>query len=393
MKKYCEWVLGRWRPLLVGLVMLLFMVALLGFRLGILNNGATASEINYLWGVHTGANLLQDPTFLIHKIPTYVLYKLGIHSIAVFRLVSGLFAGITVISSFILLRKMHTTRVAFLGAGLLLTSAWLLHTGRSATPEASLLLLLPLILIAIWLHGTNHHHRSLLTLALTLVVSFYIPGFWWLAIMVIIWERRAIRSAVKSTQWWFAVICGIIIIAGLIPLVWAGWHTPRVLLAISGLPQHLPTLKLLANNFVRVPKYLFVSGPNDPARWLGRVPILDIFSAVMLILGIYSLRFHLKQNNMRFLLVICLMLVLLVTVGGLTSITALIPLLYVIIGAGIAFMLQQWMAVFPHNPLARNFATTLMSIAIALVAYYHINHYFIAWPQTPATKQVFNQKL
>lgn len=378
---------------MASLLLFILAICILTFRLGTLNKGASLSEINYIQSLSTGKNLLIDPAFLVHKLPSYLVFKLGFHSIAMFRLVSVLFATITVASGFVFLKRAYTTRVATMGAGLLLISAWMLHVGRSATPEASFLLLLPLLLVASWLHTTTRHYHSLIILSLVVLISFYIPGFWILTATIFILERKSIWAAVTSVPWWFRVICAVILLTGLMPLVWAMAQNPNIALAITGLPQRIPDIRSLIKNLQHIPQNLFIFGPPDPSRWLGRLPILDLFSSAMLVLGVYSMRYHIRQRDTAILFGSSVIVVLLVTVGGLTNITALIPLLYIFIGAGMAFMLQQWMVVFPKNPFARTLATTLMSVTILLVAYLHVNHYFIAWPQTPATKHAFGHSL
>jgi hypothetical protein len=391
--KYRAWILENWRLLVGSFVIVLLVGGILLFRLGSLNKGASLSETAYINSLRSGKNLLADPTYLIHKLPAYMLYKLGCHSVTFYRLVSVIFTASTVLSCFVLLKRAYTTRVATLGATLLLTSAWILHVGRAATPEVSFLLILPMLLVATWLHSTSRHYPSLLVLCMVFIVGLYIPGFWLLVLAVITWEYKAIFAALRSVTWWFRVICGFVLVLGLLPLAWAIAHDPSIVTLVVGLPKHVSDIRFVGSHFLNIPKNLFVYGPIDPARWLGRIPILDFFSSAMLVLGVYSLRYHFKRHDIQMLAGSTILLTALISAGGLITVTALIPLLYVFVGAGIAFMLRQWVTVFPRNPIARTLATSLMSITVLLVSYYHISHYFIAWPRTPATKQAFGHSL
>lgn len=392
-KKFREWFFTMWRPILIFLGVSLVVGTTLGFHLGSLTKLASEPEQSYIASVSSGKELLQHPIYIVHKLPVYVLFKLDVNHLAAYRAISAAFASLAVVSCFFVIREWYTNRIALLTTWLFLSSAWVLHVGRLATPEASFLLLMPLLWAAVWLYNTTLRKSALLVLSFLCAASFYIPGFVWLLLMTAIWKRARIWDELKEVPWWFQAICGSVIVIGLVPLVWAGIGAPRELLLAAGLPNHLPNLKTLGENLIGIPEQFFVRGPNDAVRWLGRLPLLDIFSSAMLVLGLYSLRYHLKVIRIQLLVGSSLLLALLITLGGPVTLTVLTPAVYISIAGGVAFMLQQWFTVFPRNPIARTIATSLMSISILLVSYYHISHYFIAWPQTPATKQAFSHTL
>lgn len=375
------------------LVLILILFSFLLFKLGTLNQGASIPEVKYISSVDSGRKLLADPLFLMHKIPTYVLIKLNIGSIAAYRLVSVFFAALAAGGIFMILRHAFSSRTAVFGSSLFMSSAWTLHIGRTAMPEATFFLIIPLLIVAVWLEKTSRHQISIIVLSCIIALTFYVPGFWLLLLAIIIWERSAIIKALATNTLWIRILCSSIIIVGLAPLVWATIQTPSLVLSASGLPTQLPTIQALAKNLISIPANLFIFGPADPARWLGRLPILDMFSAVMMTLGIYSLRFHIRKYYVQLLLMTCIVLLLVITAGGLVTISALIPLVYLFIAAGIAFMLQQWLSVFPKNPLANFSATAMISVVVLLVIYFHINQYFVAWPQAPLTRRVFGNTL
>lgn len=382
-----------WRPLLVCLVVSLIVGGVFGFQLGGLAKGASAAEQTYIVSTTSGKKLLQDPTFILHKIPTYVLFKLGVNQIGYYRAVSAIFAAIAIVSCFFILREWHTDRVAILGTALFLTSAWVLHIGRLATPESSYFLMMPLLWCTVWLYNTTLRKSAILLLSLLAALSVYIPGFGWFLVIAILWKRKLLWKEIVHVPVWFRAICLLLILIVLTPVAIAAIKSLPVLLAINGLPAQLPNLKQTGQNFINIPVQLLIKGPGDPTKWLGRLPILDAFSAVMLVLGAYSLRYQLKLPRAHLLLAITSLIILFIGSGGPVTISALMPAVYLLVAAGIAFMLQQWFAVFPHNPVARTLATTIMSVVVILTSYYHVRHYFIAWPQTPATKASFGRSI
>lgn len=392
-KKFKVWAVMMWRPVLIFMVVALVVSSILGFHLGGLTKAASAPEHAYITGITSGKELLKHPVYAVHKVPVYVLFKLDVNRVAAYRAVSALFAALAVVSCFFILREWYTTRVAVLGSWLFLSSAWLLHIGRLAIPEASYLLLMPLLWAVVWLYTTTLRKTALVVLSFLCAASFYVPGFGWLVLMTAITQYKRIWEELKQVPRWFRGVCAAIILVGLAPLIWAGTQSSHELLLAAGLPDSFPHLKGLLNNFLRIPEQLFLRGPNDPVRWLGRLPLLDVFSGAMLLLGLYGLRYHFKLIRNQLLVVSSIFLTLLITLGGPLTITVLLPAMYILIGGGVAFLLQQWFTVFPRNPLARILATTLVSISVLLVSYYHITHYFIAWPQTPATKQAFGLQI
>ncbi len=380
-----------WRPFLLCFGVLLVVGFVFGFRLGSLTHGVSAPEQSYVMSIYSGKALLNNPLYLAHKVPIYILFKLGVHAVGAYRAVSALFAISAVVSCFFILREWYSLRVAILGTWLFMSSAWVLHIGRLATPEASFFLVLPLLWAAIWLYFTTLHKTALIVLSVLLGLCLYLPGMVWFFLVLAIWQRKAIWREVKRVPIWYRIGASLVLVLILLPLLLAVIRSADVAIAALGLPSHPPTIKQLGQNAWNLPVSLFWRGPADPVRWLRPVPVLDAFSGVMLLLGLYSLRYHVTLIRTQVLLVVIGIASVLIVLGGPVTLSALVPILYLFIAAGIAFFLQQWFTVFPRNPLARGIATTFVSITVLLVSYYHINHYFIAWPQTPATRTAFVQ--
>ncbi len=392
MKQLRKWVLDRWKLLLAALIMAAITGFLLFFRIGVLTHGVSAPEQHYIQSIRSGKQILYEPVFGIHKVPVYVLFKLHIHRVGAYRAISAVFAAVMVLSGFFVLKRWYSLRIAILGTWLLLCSALTLHVGRLATPEASFLLLMPLIAATVWMYTAKNHSLAIVVLSALTGFSLYIPGFFWLFAAVWIWQRKDLWQAIKHMGWVLRILCVLIVLVSAAPLLFASVHSHQNLLVAAGLPLRLPSLAHIGKNILQLPLQLFVRGPKDPVHWLGRLPFLDVFSTVMVILGLYSLRYHVSHVRTQLLLGIAAILSLFIIAGGL-PIIPLLPIIYILVAAGVAFMLQQWFTVFPRNPIARGIATSLMSITILLVSFYNLNHYFIAWPHTPATRQVFNQKL
>jgi hypothetical protein len=160
---------------------------------------------------------------------------------------------------------------------------------------------------------------------------------------------------------------------------------------VIGLPKHLPKLTQIGHNLVQIPVQLFVHGPSDPVRWLGNLPILDIFVDAMLALGIYTFWQHRKLYRTKLLFGAAIISIFLISVSGPIAITILIPLIYIAAAAGVLYMLEAWQSVFPHNPVARAIGAVVLTIAVAISCSFQLRSYFVAWQHAPTTKAAFNQ--
>lgn len=392
MKKFKLWVRLMWRPILIGLGVAVVVAVFYGFKLGTLLPGASKPEVAYITSIRSGKAIVENPVFAMHKLPVYGLFKLGVNNIGAFRAVSAAFAAFSIMGCFFVLREWYTTRVAVLGTGLYMTSAWILHIGRLATPEATFLLIMPVVWAVLWLYFTTLYKSAIVVLAALTAMCFYVPGFIWLIVCISIWQHKRIWKEIKNVPVWFRILCVLLVLVILAPLARAVVLHPNVGLEVLGLPNRLPSLQTLWYNLIHTPSSFIISAPYDPVRWLGRLPLLDLFCVVMAIFGAYSLRFRLKEVRTHLIIGGSLILFALVVIGGI-PITVLFLPLFVLIADGIAFMLRQWFTVFPKNPFARVTATTVLSLAVLFVAFYHINHYFIAWPQNPATRAAYSYQL
>lgn len=381
-----------WRPILIGFAVAVVVGVFYGFRLGSLVTGTSQPEVNYVTTIRSGRAILDNPVFALHKVPTYILFKLHVNSIGIFRAVSAVMAALSVMGCFFVLREWYSIRVAILGTWLYMTSAWILHIGRLATPEATFLLIMPFVWAVLWLYFTTLHKTALAILAILTAVCFYIPGFIWLIVIISVWQHKRIWKEIKNVPIWSRVVCASLMVIILLPLARAVFLHPSVSLEVLGLPRHLPSLQLLWHNLIFTPVSFILFAPYDPVRWLGRLPLLDIFCIIMAIFGAYSLRFHLKLVRTHMLIGGGIILFILVVLGGIPVTVLFLPL-FILIADGIAFLLQQWFTVFPKNPFAHVVATTVMSLAVLFVSYYHINQYFIAWPRNPATRTAYSHRL
>lgn len=382
--------LAMWQLIIGYGVALAAVLGLFLYRLGTLVNGFNSSELAARASSSTWWFVVKDPLNAPHKLLQFLIQTSGHHGLFAMRLASVIFSGVFVVMFYYVVLKWHTQRVALLGTLLLVTSSWLLHIGRAATPDILQLSIITAFAYGAWLQYTKRSGLALLLGSCLAAILLYIPGFIWYVIGAIVWQHKRIMGLAKEAPI-FASMCVILFVVLLIPLALAIKQNLVLLQSVFGFSLIRPLyINNLSSNFVHIPEMLLLKGPNNPALWLGRLPLLDVFSATMVVLGAYAYFFRRRLDRTKLLGGTLLISVFLITIGGVAKIDLLLMPLYLLAIAGITLMLQRWFTVFPRNPVARALGTLLITLAVVATSYYHLSHYFIAWPNTPATKSVYN---
>lgn len=366
--------------------------ALFGYRLATLVPGFSLAEKQAIGASASLQTIAHDPLFLPHRFLQYLGLKLDHTGFFAMRLPSILAGLIAAALFFYILNKWFNLRIAAITTFLMVTSGWFLHTARLGTPEIAYLSILAPLAYAIWV---TRYRKPILALsigALVIINTLYAPGLIWFTLMGVIWQRKTITKLFKDARIpALFILSGVVIL--LVPLALAMVRTPELIKTYVGLPTNpIHALKNLPANLLEIPYNLFWRGPIDPIRNLGDLPLLDFFTVVIAILGAYSFGTFFKLQRSRLLLGCLILGCLLVGLQGSVNMTILLPFAYILVAGGLNFMIEQWFMVFPYNPLARNLATVLIAIAVGSATFYHLNSYFVAWPQAPATRASFNHQ-
>ncbi len=380
-----------WQTLILIVVGALVVVGLLTYRLGTLNPGFTQAELDQRASSSSVQKIIENPLYLVQKTSQLALIKLNHKGPVAMRLPSILMGFAAVWAMFIILGNWHTKRMAILGTLLFATSSWFLHTARLAASDVNYVL--PLILIAggIWLHQNKFAPVAVPLTIFTAVALLYVPAMVLLLVPVVLWQRRTLKKAIGQLPASWQALITMAAIVGLVPLVWSFVQSPRLSLTWLGLPSEWPSSALVyLHNIADIVLQIFIHGQINPVYGIGRLPFLDIFTGAMVALGMFAYLFRLKLDRTKLLVGISLIGILLVALDGPVSISFLLPFVYVLAAAGMTLLLQQWFTVFPRNPFARALAVCIITTAVLASSYYHLNHYFVAWPNIPETKQAFS---
>jgi hypothetical protein len=391
MKKIQHTLMAHWRPLVIFISALIALGFTYTFRLSSLTHGLLSSnEVRSHIASRSLHNILKDPLNAPYKLVDYVFLRLQPNSAAYSRITSVLFAMLACMLFGIIVYRWHGKRATILTTALFGTSGWLLHVGRLGTGDILFVLIpLTLILLASWANNTERHGLALLYMTFVAGLAFYTPGAIWFLLVGSFLIRKAIITHLRHARIWEKSVCILItlILAGL--LGYAIYRDIHILRTWLFIPATIPAPLTILKQWLDTVIYLVFRGPSSASMWLGRSPILDSFTGVMAVIGTYFYITHHKNLRTRVLLSFTVLGSILVAFNGIQAIGYIIPIVYLLAGTGITYMLHTWLTVFPRNPVARTTGIVLLSAIVALAIGYHLTSYFVAWRYDPATVQAY----
>ncbi|PIZ62395.1 hypothetical protein COY17_02550 [Candidatus Saccharibacteria bacterium CG_4_10_14_0_2_um_filter_52_9] len=368
------------------------VLAVLLYQLGSLTGGLSTGENVSAVAPVGWHGIFNDPLYLPLKIVRSAVYFVAPgHGQILTRLPNVIFGGLAVSSFTLLILLWHGRRTALFTGLLFATSAWVLHVSRLASFDVLYLWVVPtMLLLQVLLHRYGERsavwYGSLLTWGLLL----YIPGLVWLvAAQILLQWKLVVHCWQVFSHWWQRLLAALSVLIWL-PLLAIDFTRHGQLITWLGLPSQWPSIAGVAKQFALVPVHLLVHGPTSPTLWLDQAPILDIFTLVVCGLGIYFYASHWRSSRTKSLTTLILLSGVLVGLGGSVGLSLLVPFLYIAAATGIAYLLRDWLKVFPLNPLARGLGIGLVSLAVLASCTYNLRSYFIAWPHNNATQTVFH---
>lgn len=393
MKRLRRFIITVWQPLFLYTLFIGVLVVLLGYKLGTLPAHSSPDEVSALQAAHGWRDLLNNPLYAPHKLVLLALQLGSLKGLAVWRAVSVGWTLLTIFLLFGTLKHWFTTRIALLGTLLFASSTWLLVDARSITPEIMQASLVSLLAIGGWLRYSRARILPILCGVGLTALLCYVPGMLWFIALALLWQRRAIRAALEEAPLASTLIAMFMLLVMVAPLLFALVRSPDLVRPLLGLPEHFSSWQQMGRNLLDIPLALFVRAPANPGHWLGHLPLLDVFSLAMFVLGIYGFYYQRQLDRAKVLIALGCLAALFVALGGGVTLIMLLPVVYIVVTAGINLMLQQWLTVFPRNPLARWLGASLLVLAVVLTSFYQLDRYYQAWQHAPATKEIYSRSL
>jgi hypothetical protein len=391
MGKLRAYISSNWAGVLTTILVLSALAFLLLFQLGSLTNFKISPlEAETIASASSLRAILDNSLYLPLKLVTYLLSFIPM-DIVFLRLASSFVGGITAVYFYVILRKLHTQRVTALAITLFVTSSWFLQSARVITPViSSLYSVTALIFLSLWLPHARHKKLDFVFATAVAASLVYTPGFFLLLLLLVITKPKKFTAILSTVPKSLVILCVVMFVVMVAPLAYSliiGTLPARTYLGVPLILEPIEWVKRL----LIIPAYLFARGPLQPVFNVGRLPVLDIFTTILAVLGAYSYFYQRRLSRTGLLAVLTIFACVMIALNGPLWLPLLMPIVYILTAMGIAVLLQKWFTVFPRNPLARTVGITILCLALATVSVYHLQRYFIVWPNTTATKITFDQ--
>lgn len=367
----------------------LILAGVLVWRLGSLLPGYSRHEVATYQASENLRTIWAHPFNAPYHILVRVLDFAFPHNYIAVHLASVFVGWLTLLLFCILVYRWYGTRTAIISTLIFGTSSWFLHTSRLGSPTVCFLAVVALVGCGVWLR----EHKAGLAVILGLFLAtalLYTPGMAWFIAIGLLWQWKYVDKAFKQ-HLGFVTLGAVVFIAGLLPLGWKMYQTPSLIKTWLCLPANWNQPLHFIHNLIDIPLAIFVRGQTNPETWLGRMPLLSVFSIIAFILGSYVFYRQFKLARAKLFVGLAILgSVVIALSDGKIPLTALVPFVYVIVGVGASYLMGLWLDVFPRNPIARALGMSLFALVIGLACIYNMRSYFVAWPQASVTRAVFN---
>jgi hypothetical protein len=391
MKQRKQQTQGNSRLIASSVGVIIALGALLLYRLGTLTHGLSSGEVQAAVAPVGWHGIYHAPLDLPLKLVRSVVFWLSPnHGQTLTRLPNAIFGALAIMSFSWLTWLWHGRRTALLVTALFATSAWVLHVSRYASYDVLYLWAISTLLLS---HALlqRYVNRSAVWYGVLALwgLMLTIPGMVWFVLPELYIQSSLVKKGWATFGGWWQRLIALIIALVWLPLLIIDFGRSGQLVTWLGAPSHIAGPTTLIKQLVSVPIHLFVRGPEYPALWLGRAPILDAFTLAMSALGIYFYATRWRSTRGRLLGATFLIAVILVALHGPVSFSVLVPLMYAAAAMGLAYLVHEWLQVFPLNPLARSLGIGLVTLTVAVSCMYNLRAYFVAWPHNPVTQVTF----
>lgn len=357
------------------------------WKLNTLLPGFSATEIQAFQQSQSLQGIWDNPINAPFHLLSY-MYSFVTDGPIATRLASVTIAWFTIVIFCSLLYRWYGTRTALIGTLLFGTSSWFLHVGRLGTPQVCFLAIVALVALGVWIREQKGGLAVILGLLLATAL-LYTPGMVWVVATGLVWQWKHIDTAFKK-HLGSVTVGAALFLAGIVPLLYKLYRAPELIKPWLALPdQWLSPLQYL-QNFAEVPLAVFLRGQENPELWLGRLPLLSIFSAVSFIIGMYIFYKYFKLARVKLFIAIGLLgSVVIALSDGAVPLTVIVPFIYTVVALGASYIIDLWLHVFPRNPIARSIGIGCFSLILLITCLYNMRSYFVAWPQASVTRQYF----
>jgi hypothetical protein len=379
-----------WPKLLAGSAMVAFVGGLLLVRLGNLV-GASPTELQTIQVGRSLASLGDNPLLAPYKILVYLLLHLPGSDLLYVRLAAAIITCVSIWLLFTLARRWYGTTTSVWVSIAFASSTWTLQTGRFGAGYSLLIVtILALLNLAAWMSTTTKHSQALIVYSVVSGLALFTPGGLWYVLAITLLAYKALLAHRSKAEPQYVALSAAVMVAFLAGVVSGLVQDTSLVAQWLGLPGQFPTPVVFVKQTIASVVYFIGKGPVLPEIWLAHTPLLDIASTVFLCLGTVFYARHLRNARTRLLLSFVVISMLLIGLNGAVALNYAVPIVYLVLGGGVAYIMHQWNRIFPYNPIPRIMALVLMAGLLMAVIGFHTIRYFVAWRSSPNTVQAYS---
>lgn len=314
------------------------------------------------------------------------------------RLWPALLSIAAVVFTWLWAREWFDRRVAWIAGFTVAILPWAITLSRNALVPALSMALVPLTL---WLatkaekEGTTRWYVAAgLVIGLDLLSG---PLGWLTAATVLVLaairlvQRHELTQMTRSRQFGLAALgLGFAIFAFLI-----GFSLSHIkdLGAVANLPANLTNL---ADSTLRTLLMFNIRGDENFRHNFAAQPLLNAFLGLMFIAGLLLsiARLHHKRYQALIILFLAFLAPAILTGAGAPNAAraaAALPVIAVLVGIGIGYLLDLWYRTFPINSAARTTGLVMIIFLLVLSLLQGYTQYFRAWAATNETYTAYNE--
>lgn len=388
-------ILARLKSLPIYQYILYFGLATLGyfflfFRLGTLTNGLSPAEVSAQTSSQSLSVIIDNPLYAPHHLLQYLSTHFISTSPFYLRLPSVLLSLIFLSLFYFFVRSWFGRKIAFFTSLIALSTPIVILSARSAAP--SILLLSPLVILAIYSYleksKTNQSYKLIL-FALTVGLITYTPGMIWLLALGGIYKRSDIIKKIFSFKSWYQSLAVAVFIMIIAPLSYGLWRHPGLIRDWLLIPSQWPDLIEVFKQFGWAISSFFIKTPLHIDTIIARLPILDVTQVILLIFGGYAMM-RLARSKIYSLISIMISSIIFASINNNPTYLLIgLPAILIFLAAGLRYLLVEWKAVFPKNPIPKYLALSLISLIVGIHLLYGLTYSLSAWPKSEATKNIY----
>lgn len=334
------------------------------------------------------STIFHNPINASHNLLAYGLHAAGISWRGSIRLASTIFGGFFLACFYWLARLMFGKEIGLMGGLILLASPLFLVAARDGSGVIMYFWIIALMALYNWAARSESGIR-LIILAAATALALYTPGIILWIVIGLALGRKKITAIIEDAEppiITVAILIGLLLI---VPLVLAIIKDESLAKQLFLIPATIAAPGRVLKNIAWAAYSLFVKAPHHSALIINRLPLFNWVADALLIFGSFAMWGAARDKFITLVAAIVYAVIFAGFNDNFSLLALAIPAASIIICAGLRYLYIEWRRVFPHNPLAKTMALSMMWVLVIVQLAFGARYALIAWPVTTDTHTTY----